>query len=307
MPTPRATVLVVDDDPLGLELVEEVLSDAAFEIVSARDGEAAWQMLQSMSEPPDAVLTDRFMPGVDGIELLGRIKDDPRLAAVPVIMVTAASDRQEVIEGIDAGAYYYVTKPLDREMLLAMTNAAVADFARVKKLQREVVSEADTLSLLQDAVFGFRTAEQASNLAAFLAKACPDPERVVLGLSELLVNAIEHGNLEISYDEKSALSEEGALHAEIQRRLSDSRYRDRTATVSLTRKPDQIEITIRDDGPGFDPQPYLTIDPARVFDSHGRGIAIAKLMSFDELEYRDGGCEVIGRIRLPAADTAPPG
>lgn len=299
MPTPRATVLVVDDDPLGLELVQEVLSEAAFEIVTAGDGEAAWRILQGMPEPPDAVLTDRFMPGVDGIELLGRIKDDPRLAAVPVIMVTAASDRQEIIEGIDAGAYYYVTKPLDRELLLSMTNAAVADFARFKRLQREVHSDADTLALLRDAAFGFRTAEQASNLAAFLAKACPDPERVVLGLSELLVNAIEHGNLEISYDEKSALTQQGALQGEIQRRLADRHYRDRTATVRLTRQPHQIEITIRDEGAGFDPQPYLTIDPARVFDSHGRGIAIAKLMSFDDLEYRDGGREVIGRIALP--------
>jgi len=302
MSTPRATVFVVDDDPLGLELVQEVLSDAAFEIMTAGDGEAAWHALQTMSDPPDAVLTDRFMPGVDGLELLARIKDDPRLAAVPVIMVTAASDRHEIIEGIDAGAYYYVTKPIDREMLLSMTNAAVADFARFKKLQREVHSDADMLSLLRDAEFGFRTAEQASNLASFLAKACPDPERVVLGLSELLVNAIEHGNLEISYDEKSALTQQGALHGEIQRRLADGRFRDRTATVRVKRQPNQVEITIRDEGPGFDPQPYLSIDPARVFDSHGRGIAIAKLMSFDDLEYRDGGCEVIGRIALPDAE-----
>jgi len=301
----RTTILVVDDDPLGLELVQEVLTDAGFEVKTATDGAAAWDALQTMPEPPDAVLTDRFMPGVDGIELLGRIKGDPRVEAVPVIMVTAASDRQEIIEGIDAGAYYYVTKPLDREMLLSMTRAAVADFARFKSLQHEVHADADTMSLLRDAEFEFRTADQATNLGTFLAKACPDAERVVLGLSELLINAVEHGNLEISYDHKSALTREGTLHREIERRLGEPRYSDRIARVRFHRQHGAIEITIRDEGPGFDPEPFLTIDPARVFDSHGRGIAIAKLMSFDELEYRDGGCEVVGRIVVSSDATMP--
>lgn len=305
MAGPPPTVLVVEDDPLGLELVEEALTDAGFEVVTAADGARAWEILQSMAEPPDAVLTDRFMPGVDGLELLGRVKGDARLAAVPVIMVTAASDRHEIIEGIDAGAYYYVTKPLDREMLLSMTRAAVADFARFRSLQREAHADADTISLLRDAVFDFRTAEQATRLGTFLAKACPDPERVVLGLSELLVNAIEHGNLEISYDEKSTLTRDGALHREIERRLGDPRYRDRRAEVRIRRGPCEIEIAIRDQGSGFDPEPYLTIDPARVFDSHGRGIAIAKLLSFDHLEYRDGGREVVGRLTLPDEPMSP--
>ena len=301
MPPHRPTILVVDDDPLGLELIEEVLAEAGYSVLTATDGERAWSALQELSDPPDAVLTDRFMPGLDGIELLGRVKADARLAAVPVIMVTAASERQEIIEGIDAGAYYYVTKPLDREMLRSMTRAAVSDFARYRSLQREAHTDADTMSLMSDAEFHFRTTEQASNLGAFLAKACPDPERVVLGLSELLVNAIEHGNLEISYEEKSRLTREGRLRGEIEQRLSDPRYSGREARVRLHRGETAIEISIRDDGSGFDPTPYLTIDPSRVFDSHGRGIAIAKLMSFDALEYRDGGCEAVGRIHLPNA------
>jgi CheY-like chemotaxis protein len=293
----------VDDDPLGLELVEEVLTDAGFHVIPSTDGETAWAALERGDRAPDAVVTDRYMPGLDGIELLGRIKQDDRFAAVPVIMVTAASERQEILEGIDAGAYYYVTKPLDREMLVAMTRAAVSDFARYKSLQREVHTDADTLALVRDAVFDFRTPEQASNLGALLAKACPEPERVVLGLTELLVNAVEHGNLEISYEEKTDLTRDGRLHLEIERRLGDPRYADRTARVRLRRVESGVEIVIRDQGAGFDPQPFLNIDPARVFDSHGRGIAIAKLMSFDELEYRDGGREAVGRVHAGDAET----
>jgi hypothetical protein len=126
-------------------------------------------------------------------------------------------------------------------------------------------------------------------LGALLAKACPDPDRVVMGLSELLVNAIEHGNLEIGYEEKSRLLESQGWQAEVDRRLSLPEYTGRIAVVELERSSDAVVFKIHDQGRGFEPGPYLEIDPARVFDAHGRGIAMAKLLSFDELRYKNGG------------------
>lgn len=304
MVTPLYTVLVVDDDPLGIEMIEEHLGQAHCRVITAGDGEEAWTQLQRLVPHPDVVLTDRIMPRLSGLELLQRIKGDADLAAIPVIMVTSAADREDVIEGIDAGAYYYLTKPVDRDILLSMVRAAVSDYSRFKELQREVRSDAGTLVLLEQAVFRFRTPDEGTNLGTFLAKACPDPRRVVLGLSELLVNAIEHGNLEISYGEKTELTRSSRLQQEIRARLDQVRYRDRRAHVRFERGDDEIIITIRDEGPGFDPTPYLRIDPQRVFDSHGRGIAIAKLMSFDSLEYRNGGREVEGRLVVASHDVA---
>ena len=123
----------------------------------------------------------------------------------------------------------------------------------------------------------------------------------MLGLTELLVNAVEHGNLEISYDEKTELTRERALQREISRRLALPAYRDRVAAVRFERSGGRVQVEICDQGPGFDPEPYLTIDPRRVFDSHGRGIAIAKLLSFDRLEY----VFVLGVPAAPLAATAP--
>lgn len=296
MTIPLFTVLVVDDDPFSVELVREFLDPSTYRILTAVDGADAWAQLQAMAPLPDVVLTDRMMPRMNGVDLLRAIKTHPDMSALPVIMVTSASDRSEVIEGIDAGAYYYLVKPIDRDMLRSMVRAAVSDHARFKELQREVRAGAGSLGLLCEGRFEFRTPEQATDLGTLLAKACPEPERIVLGLTELLVNAVEHGNLEISYDEKTELTRERALQREITRRLALPAYRDRVAAVRFERSGGRVQVEICDQGPGFDPEPYLTIDPRRVFDSHGRGIAIAKLLSFDRLEYRDGGRRVVGWI-----------
>lgn len=298
VPRSRARILVVDDDPLSLELLQELLSGGRYDVVAAEDGERAWQLISGRGAAFDVVLTDRIMPRMNGIELLRRIKGHPETAVTPVIMVTSAADKRDVIEGIGAGAFYYLTKPIDGEVLQSMVRAALSDHERYRELQRQVRSDAGMLGLMQHAEFTYRTPSQATELGPFLAKACPDPERVVMGLSELLINAVEHGNLEITYAEKSRLNSDRAWRREIRRRLELPELAGRRAVVEFDRLPDAIQITIRDQGPGFDPTPYLQIDPGRVFDSHGRGIAIANLLSFDSLEYSDGGRRVTGRLEL---------
>jgi anti-sigma regulatory factor (Ser/Thr protein kinase) len=136
-------------------------------------------------------------------------------------------------------------------------------------------------------------------LGALLAKACPDSDRVVMGLSELLVNAIEHGNLGIGYDEKSRLLKSHSWQEEVDRRLSLPEYEGREASVEISRARDRIVFKIRDQGSGFEPEPYLEIDPTRVLDAHGRGIAMARLLSFDDLRYEDGGRCAVATVRIP--------
>jgi len=292
----RARVLVVDDDPFALELILEYMEGSGFDLRTACDGAEAWEILNAEADQFDVVLLDRVMPRMGGMELLERIKDSESMASMPVIMQTSASDRQEIVEGINAGAYYYLIKPFEGEILVSMVGAAVSDHNRFRALQDEVKKSAGMLGLMRTGTFEYRTPDEATDLGGFLANACPDPERVVIGLSELLINAVEHGNLEISYAEKSELNRSGTWSEEIERRLATPEYRERTARVQLDRDAGGIKIAILDQGPGFDPRPYLQIDPTRVFDSHGRGIAIANLLSFDSLEYRRGGREVVATL-----------
>lgn len=161
---------------------------------------------------------------------------------------------------------------------------------------------AQTMQLLRSGRFELHTHTEARSLAELLAYAFPDPSRTQLGLTELLVNGVEHGNLEISYTEKSSLLEEGRLDDEMSRRLALPENLQKRVWVSMERKETELEMTIIDDGKGFDWHRYLALDDARSDDSHGRGIAMSKCISFDRLEYRAPGNQVTVSTRLIPAD-----
>jgi anti-sigma regulatory factor (Ser/Thr protein kinase) len=148
--------------------------------------------------------------------------------------------------------------------------------------------------------FVIRTLSEGHDLAALLANACPEPQRTVLGLNELIVNAIEHGSLEISYAEKGELVSQGRWHEEVERRLGLDAYRERTVEILFSRDSGtdsgRIDITIRDQGPGFDWREYLQLSPERGMDNHGRGVAMANMLSFDRIEYQGRGNIVVGSI-----------
>ena len=112
-------LLIVDDEPLNLEILSEYFDGQGYRLSMAENGEVAWAMLKQHPDV-DLVLLDRMMPCIDGVELLKRIKADPELKPIPVIMQTAASAPEQVREGLLAGALYYLTKPYERDSLLSI-------------------------------------------------------------------------------------------------------------------------------------------------------------------------------------------
>lgn len=296
-----ARLLIVDDEPLNLEILTEYFEGLNYQLTTASSGEAAWAILQE-GHDFELILLDRMMPGLDGVELLKRIKATPRLASIPVIMQTAASAPEQVREGLMAGALYYLTKPYEQASLIAIVRAALADTRSRRDLQQRLQDHVSALRLMQDARFSFASLEEASRLALFLAHACPAPESAVLGLSELLINAVEHGNLGITYGEKSRLKRSDQWEQEVERRLALPENGHKRVEVNFTRDQAQIQICIRDQGNGFDWRPYLDFDPQRVFDPNGRGIAMARLSSFDALDYLDNGSTVIATLHTLGAE-----
>jgi anti-sigma regulatory factor (Ser/Thr protein kinase) len=119
---------------------------------------------------------------------------------------------------------------------------------------------------------------------------------VLPGLAELMINAVEHGNLEIGYERKSQLLESGTWKEEIARRLEDEKYWERSAEAVLSRKEDGIYFVVTDQGEGFNWQRYMMIDPSRAGDNHGRGIAQANAVSFDKLAYNAKGNQVVAFV-----------
>ena len=287
------TLLVVDDEDYNIKIIRRHLEKDNFRITSAGDGIEAWDLLKKSSEAFDAIILDRIMPHMDGMELLRKIKADRSLKEIPVIFQTAMSNEEDVLEGLQAGAYYYLTKPYKRNIMRAVVQGAVSDHTHYKDLRAVANETAGAISLITSGRFEFRTFEEGYKLSTLLANITPSPRQVVSGLWELFANAVEHGNLGITYKEKSRLMENSQWKAEVNRRLALPENRTKVVTVQLEFSDNEIHFHITDQGQGFDWRKYEELSPDRAFDSHGRGIAIARLLSFDRLEYRDPGNEVL--------------
>jgi CheY-like chemotaxis protein len=296
-------ILVVDDNPVNLDIIAEFLEDCGYALTLASSGEEAWAQMAAAPVPFDLVILDRMMPGMDGVELMHLIKANPRFAATPVIMQTAAVAPEQVREGVEAGAYYYLTKPFEPETLQIIVRAAVDDLRRRDELTHQIQKQNQALGMLERAEFAIRTLDEAQELAGLLASLCPDPELAVMGLSELLVNGIEHGNLGIDFSEKSRLKESDRWREEVERRLALPENAVKRVRLTLTRSVDEWVFQIEDQGPGFDWQCFLEMRPERAFAPNGRGIALARQLAFSEMEYEGRGNRVRATmLRRPRQD-----
>jgi DNA-binding response OmpR family regulator len=112
---PTLSIVVADDDPDILRLLERRLSRRGYAVATATDGAAALDEVRSTA--PDAVVLDRVLPALSGEEVCAALKADERTAAIPVILLSAHASEREIVEGFGAGADDYLTKPFDLDEL----------------------------------------------------------------------------------------------------------------------------------------------------------------------------------------------
>lgn len=175
----------------------------------------------------------------------------------------------------------------------------VEDFLQFSALKRSLEESGPGDGGFVEGVFRFKSRADAQKLATMFSQAVADPMPLALGLSELFINAIEHGCLEIGHDDKGRLIDQGILSEEIARRQHAKEYRNRYATVEVRHTDDQMVFHLKDPGPGFDYASYLAADGGHE-KKHGRGIVMAK-GCFGELTYIGSGNEVRAVYRLPSA------
>lgn len=289
-------LLVVDDEAFNRDILEEMLLGAGYAVITAVDGEDAWSTLDGGQHVFSAVLLDRMMPRLDGMGLLARMKADKRFAELPVIFQTAIDSPEDIAAGIQAGAFYYLVKPVNENVLFAIVQSAVNSF--VQTADKQEVDHYALATLVQRCEYTLRTLQEARSLAIALSGFYPNPQRAYFGILELLVNAVEHGNLAISYQDKSSLLQQGSWEREILQRLELPEYADRKVHVLLEHKGNELRLTIADEGKGFDSAKYLTISAERAFDPNGRGIAMSRMTSFDTLEYIGCGNKVLATLKI---------
>jgi len=150
-------ILVADDSVENREILSARLAANGYHVLTASDGEQA--LAVARAEQPDLILLDVMMPKVNGLDVCRRLKADPSLPFMPVVLVTARGDTQDIVAGLEAGADEYLTKPVDQTALLARVKAAL----RIKSLQDTVQAQATQLAEWNRTLEG-RVAEQLAEL-----------------------------------------------------------------------------------------------------------------------------------------------
>lgn len=118
-------ILVVDDDPMVRSIISVNLIEKGFLPLEADSGESAWHLLTSGEHHFSAAIVDRMMPNMDGTSLTKRIKSNPAFASVPVIMLTSAAERGEMIDAVQGGVFDFLLKPVEPELLSMVLKRAI--------------------------------------------------------------------------------------------------------------------------------------------------------------------------------------
>jgi serine phosphatase RsbU (regulator of sigma subunit) len=126
-------ILIVDDEPLNIDYLEQELEDLDYEVLSARNGQEALELVES--QLPDMILLDIMMPIMDGFEVLGRLKAEKQWRDIPVVVISALSDMDNVVKGIELGAEDYLPKPFDPVLLHARIKSGL-EKKRFRDLER---------------------------------------------------------------------------------------------------------------------------------------------------------------------------
>lgn len=289
-------ILVADDDRFVVEYLSMMIRDLGHKLHVVGNGQ---QVLAFLDRNPDmdVVIVDWAMPVMDGLETVKRMKSTPGLRNIPIIMITGSDKVAGIERGLEAGVFYYLTKPVKKTVLQSVIASAGRAAQQNKILASELGRHRASFDLIDSCRFKFRTLAEAENLAVFMAGCFPDAERVLSGLGELLVNAVEHGNLGIGLDGKRPLIESGTWRTEVERLQALPENAGKYAVAAISRKEDGIYVVIEDQGRGFDWKKFMTVDPARAGDHHGRGIAQARAASFDKLTYNDKGNKAVAFVK----------
>ena len=293
-------ILVVDDSAIERRMIGGLLGENPdWTIDYAGDGSEALERCQA--HEPDLVVTDFNMPSMDGMQLLNRLKQ--KFPRVPVIMATSAGSEELAVTALQQGAASYVPK-----ILMARDLGRVVDTVLTASQDRRQTDAVLTALVRQELRFSFpndrrlvRSAVGTLQEFGMRFGVFTDRERTRVGvaLEESLLNAIIHGNLEVS--SKLRDLDDGSYEKLIALRVGKSPYKDRRVEVVALFSAKQAEFVIRDEGPGFDisqlPDPT---DPENVARAHGRGVLLMQTF-MDEVSYNETGNQVTLKKRKAGA------
>ena len=297
-------ILLVDDDRSHAEEFGVLLRNAGCDVILAGNGREAMDLLRR--DLPDIVLTDLEMPVIDGPELVRAIRRD--YPALPVILMTATGSEEVAAKALRQGAASYVRKR-------SLAQEVVRTLGSVLAVVRALPQQEPVLGCLTENQLVFvldNDPAQVPPLLGYLEQVasllhpCDRTERIRVGIAlhEALLNAIQHGNLELSSDLRQ--ENEGVFRDLGEERRRQSPYQDRRVHVRASLSRSEAVYVVEDEGPGFDPTtiPDPT-DPANLERIGGRGMMLIRTF-MDEVEHNERGNRITLRKRYPTTECAAP-
>jgi len=284
-------ILIIDDEKPVRSVMNTALTERGYKVYEAEDGKSGIQKFNDLNL--DMVITDVNMPEMTGIEVTRKIKGAK--ADADVIIMTGYGTEALVIEALRSGASNYIKKPIQfGELFNILDNIILKreNRKRFEVLKDIVVYEKKSLVLGNEIRKVWGTVNQILfNLPPTLQDKLI--EGLKLGLYEILVNAIEHGNLGITYEEKKESLETNTYNELFSERLKKANEQGRNVNIVSMFNGEELIVKVKDQGKGFNYKdlPPLS-DPDTLLLAHGRGILLASLY-FDSIEYKEPGNEVI--------------
>jgi CheY-like chemotaxis protein/two-component sensor histidine kinase len=177
-------IFVIDDEPDNFDVIETFLSDADYQLNYAASGQEALMLLNTFS--PDLILLDVMMPGLDGIEVCQQLKASSQWQAIPIIMVTALTSKEDLSRCLEAGADDFISKPVNRFELRARVKSMLRIKQQYDRIQEFSVIQRDTINIL-----GQNIEELTGNLAVSLSHELNTPLNGIIGVIEVLKDNIQ--------------------------------------------------------------------------------------------------------------------
>ncbi len=284
-------ILIIENDFISRSYLRELFSYCGYQCLTAYNATVGLDTY--MSQNPDVIVCNMFLPGMSGLEFLQQIRKTDQKTIV--ILISSRTSERLAIQAFRLGANDFLKKPVQDNDILPILQRISSQLENLPK--PFVYGQIEEGKV----VFTFNTEIDAPhNIVRRLINEI-NPEffgedeliSIEIGLSELVTNAVEHGNLNISFQEKSQAMDTNSLSELYESRISDQRFSGRLVTVTYEFNQEECRWTIADEGDGFDiskvPDPT---DSSNIEELHGRGIFMTRLF-FDSLDYIGNGNQCV--------------
>ncbi|NIM14447.1 MAG: SpoIIE family protein phosphatase [Candidatus Aminicenantes bacterium] len=283
----KGSILIIDDNVDLLEYLKDFFMIYNYEVILAENGNEGIEKFREFS--PDIVISDIRLPDKSGNIVVKEIKEIDK--DVPIIVITGYSDHNLILSAMKNGAVELLKKPFKPKDLKYLISKIETLFKKIKvklsssflqweKRHLKIANDIHIIPSVTDFIF--------SNVDYIFGEI----SFMKIGLQEILINAIEHGNLDISYDDKQQLLTTGEYNRVLKHKAALPENVDKYVDIKVFSTPEYLKLIIEDMGEGFDlsaiPDPE---NPENFLCEHGKGIMMT-LNAYDEVTYNEKGNKV---------------